>query len=94
MLHKFTIDYARHPRSQEPAGTHRTNDPIEAEEYLMQLLQAHSRILSIKHEGVEIPQVQFDQMLRIASERLMAEMLCHALDIDTAEVRHRFAFAA
>jgi len=94
MLYKFTIDYTRHPRSLEPAGTHRTNDPIEAEEYLMQLLHARSRILSIRHEGVEIPRAQFDQMLKIAGERLISESLRHALDIDTAEVRHRFGFAA
>jgi hypothetical protein len=94
MLHKFTIEYARHPRSQEPAGTHRTNDPVEAEEYLMQLLLARSRILAIKHEGVEIPRAQFDRMLKVASERLVSELLGHALDIDTAAVRHRFHIAA
>ncbi|MDR3406240.1 MAG: hypothetical protein P4L99_27400 [Chthoniobacter sp.] len=94
MLYKFTIDYARHPRSQEPAGTHRTNDPVEAEEYIMQLLHARSCILSIKHEGVDLPRPQFDQMLKVAGERLLTESLCHALDIDTAEVRHRFGFAA
>jgi hypothetical protein len=94
MLRKFTIDYTRHPHSTEPAGVHRTDDPIEAEEYLMQLLHARSRILSIKHEGVEIQRAQFDRMVKVAGERLLSEMLCHALDIDTAEVRHRFGFAA
>ena len=33
----------------------------------MQLLHARSRILSIKHEGVEIERSQFDRMLKIAS---------------------------
>lgn len=94
MLHKFTIEFTRHPHSTEPAGTHRTDDPIEAEEYLMQLLHARSRILSIKHEGVELPRPQFDRMLKVATERLSSEMLAHALDIDTAEVRHRFGLAA
>jgi hypothetical protein len=94
MLHKFTIEYARHPRSYEPAGTHRTDDPVEAEEYLMQLLLARSRILSIKHEGVEIPTAQFDRMIKVAAERLISETLSHSLDIDSAQVRHRFGFAA
>jgi hypothetical protein len=94
MLIKFTIEYTRHPHSNEPAGTHRTNDPIEAEEYLMQLMHARSRILSVKHEGVEIPRVQFDRMMKVAGERLVSEMFCHALDIDTAESRHRFGLAA
>lgn len=94
MLHKFTIDYTRHPRTDEPAGNFRTDDPIEAEDYLMQLLLARSRILSIKHEGVDLPQAQFDRMLKVASERLVSEVLRHALDIDAAEVRHRFHFAA
>lgn len=94
MLNKFTIEYTRPPHSREPAGTHRTDDPIEAEEFLMQLLHARSRILAIKHDGVDMPRDQFDRMITIASERLMAEYLCHALDIDTAEVRHRFGLAA
>jgi len=94
MLHKFTIAYTRHPRSTEPSGVHRTDDPIEAEEYLMQLLHARSRILSIRHEGVDMPQAQFDRMLKVASERPSSEMLEHALDIDSAEVRHRFHLAA
>lgn len=94
MLHKFTIDYTRHPRSAEPAGTFRTDDPIEAEDYLMQLLLARSRILSIKHEGAEMSQAQFDRMLKVAGERLLAEVLRHALDIDAAELRHRFHLAA
>ena len=94
MLHKFAIEYTRHPRSNEPVGTHRTDDPVEAEEYLMQLLHARSRILSVKHEGVDIPRAQFDRMLKVASERLISEMLCNALDIDSAEISHRFGFAA
>jgi len=60
----------------------------------MELLHARSRILAIKHEGVDIAPAQFDRMLKVASERLISTTLCHALDIDTAEVRHRFGFAA
>lgn len=94
MLPNFTIEFSSHERALEPAGVHRTDDPVEAVEYLMQLLLAQSRILSIKHDGVDLPQGQSDQMLKVAGERLLSQMLARALDLDTAEVRHRFAFAA
>ena len=93
-MNKFTIEYSCHARSDEPSGVHRTNDSVEAEEYLTQLLQAHSRILSIKHEGVELPQVQADRMIKVAGDRLLSEMLGHALDLDNVQVCHRFGLAA
>lgn len=94
MLPKFAIEFSSHPRAIEPEGIHRTDDPVEAVDCLMQLLLSRSRIISIKHDGIDLPQGQFDQMLKVAGERLMSNMLAHALDLDTAEVRHRFAFAA
>ncbi len=94
MITKFTIEYSAHPHSGEPSGLHRTNDPIEAEEFLRRLLQARSRILSIKHEGVEMHQAQSDQMIKIAGERLLSEMIEHALDLDNVQVCHRFGLPA
>lgn len=94
MLKKFTIEYTNHPHSNEPCGVHRTDDPVEVEEYLAKLLGAGSRIISIKHEGVEVHQVQADRMLKVAGERLVSGLLAHALDVDSAEVRQRFGFAA
>jgi hypothetical protein len=94
MQTKYIIEYTRLHHPTETPLLHRTDDPIEAEEFLMQLLSAHARILQIKHEGIEMPQHQMDRMLKVASERLVSQMLRDALSIDGEEVRHRFGIAA
>ena len=94
MLAKFDIDYVIHSHQNQRVDTHRTNDPVEAEDFLMSLLASSARIHSIKHEGVELDQKQSDQMLRIAAERLATRVLCASLDIDSVTVKHRFGFAA
>jgi len=93
MIAKFDIEYKIHPQHNKRVDTHRTDDPVEAEDFLMHLLIAGARILSIKHEGVQLDQKKTDQMLRVAADRLAARLLCGALDLDSAEVKHRFGFA-
>jgi hypothetical protein len=93
MLSKFTVEYTVYGRPGENVRVHRTDDPIEAEEFLMQLLTLGARIHAIKHEGVELSQHQFDRMMKIASERLASERLRLSLGIDAAEAKHRFGFA-
>jgi hypothetical protein len=93
MLNKFSIEYRVFPRSHENTRTHRTDDPIEAEEFLMQLITIGARILAIKHEGVDLSRPQFDRMLKVASERLASVRLQEALGIDAAETKHRFGFS-
>ena len=94
MLAKFHIDYVIHPHHNKRVDTHRTDDPIEAEDFLMSLLASGARIHSIKHEGVELDPKQSDQMLRIAAERLATRVLCASLGLDSIAVKHRFGFAA
>lgn len=94
MIPKFAIDYVPLPRHRDLLVTHRTDDPVHAEEFLMHLLAAGAHIRAIRHEGVEIHRTQFDQMLKVAAERLASQMLCQSLDIEVAECRHRFKLAA
>ncbi|HBJ86260.1 MAG TPA: hypothetical protein DDZ88_20825 [Verrucomicrobiales bacterium] len=94
MLAKFDIDYVIHPQHNKRQDTHRTDDPVEAEDFLMNLLAVGARISAIRHEGVELDPPQADRMLRVAAERLASRMLCVALDLDSASVKHRFGFAA
>jgi hypothetical protein len=77
----------------ENTRTHRTDDTIEAEEFLMQLITIGARILAIKHEGVDLSRPQFDRMLKVASERLASVRLQETLGIDAAETKHRFGFS-
>jgi len=94
MLAKFDIDYIIHPHHNKRVDTHRTDDPVAAEDFLMNLLASGSRILAIKHEGVELDPVKSDRMLQVAAARLGTLMLSASLDLDTSDVKHRFGFPA
>ncbi|MEI6537452.1 MAG: hypothetical protein WCN98_19060 [Verrucomicrobiaceae bacterium] len=94
MIAKFTIEYTIFPQHNARISSHHTDDPVEAEDYLMHLLAGGARILAIKHEGVKLDQTQSDQMLRVAAGRLAARMLTTSLGLDSSDVKHRFGFAA
>lgn len=94
MLAKFSIDYVMFPRRGNQQASYSTDDPVEAEEVLMSLLRSHARVTSIRHEGVSLTRRQSDQMLKIAAERIVSEMLRESLAIDAEEVKDRFGFAA
>lgn len=93
MLNKISIEYTASHRPTSAVHTHRTDDSVEAEDFIMQLLTCGAKIQAIKHEGVDLSQHQFDRMLKVASERLAAQRLHDCLDIDPAEIKHRFGFA-
>lgn len=94
MLTKFTIDYILFPQHNDRVSTHRTDDPVEAEDFLMSLLASGARILAIRHDAKEMSPQQFDRMIKVAAERLLSFLIERSLDIDNAEVRHRFHLAA
>ncbi|MBE7494904.1 MAG: hypothetical protein HS117_08165 [Verrucomicrobiaceae bacterium] len=94
MLAKFNIEYIIQPEHNKRLDSHRTDDPVEAEDFLMSLLGMGARICAIKHEGIELDATQSDRMIRVAAERLAARLLSRSLNLDTAAVRHRFGFTA
>jgi hypothetical protein len=94
MIAKYDIDYIIQPDHNKRVDTHRTDDPVEAEDFLINLLASGSRILAIKHEGVELQPQQADRMLRVAADRLASGCLSRALNLDAAAARHRFGYAA
>ncbi|WP_395741737.1 hypothetical protein [Prosthecobacter sp.] len=93
MISKFSVEYTIHPQHNSRRDTHRTDDPVELEDFLMQLLIAGARILSIKHEGVELDQAQSSRILRVAAERIATRLLAASLGLDAAAVKHRFGLA-
>ncbi|MFO1446931.1 MAG: hypothetical protein U1F61_02040 [Opitutaceae bacterium] len=94
MLSKFAIDYLSFSHHGSRVFTHLTDDPIEAEDFLMQLLAARARIRAIRHDGATVTAVQFDRLLKIAAERISSELLRVSLGLDAAEIKDRFGFAA
>lgn len=94
MLKKFSIDYVAMPKHNQRVYTHMTDDPVEAEDFLMQLLASRARIQEIRHEGIVLNRPQFDQMLKVAAERVASLLLRESLALDASEIKDRFGFAA
>lgn len=94
MIAKFDIDYITHPQHNKTVRTHRTDDPVAAEDFLIGLLAIGSRVAAIKHEGIELARPEADRMVSIAAQRLASQMVGISLGLDAAEVKHRFGFAA
>ena len=94
MLKKFAIDYITQPQHNSRVSTHYTDEPVEAEDFLMHLLLARARIKEIRHEAAALSGHQFDRMLKVAAERIASGMLRESLGLDADEVKFRFGFAA
>ncbi len=94
MLSKFSIEYVIFPQHSDTVRTHLTDDPIEAEEFLMHLLLVRARIMEIRHEGATLTGHQFDRMLKIAAERIVSQLLAESLHADASGIKSRFGFAA
>ena len=93
MLAKFAISYTVFPEHNKRLDTHYTDDPVEAELFIAQLLKTGARIFDIKHDGVQLEPHAYDRMIRIAAERLSGRLIGASLKIDYVEVRHRFGLA-
>ncbi len=94
MIAKYDIEYIIHPAHNHRVDTHRTDDPIAAEDFLMTLLADGACIQAIKHEGCVLSNNQADQMVGIAAKRLAARLIAGSLSLDASTVKHRFGLAA
>ena len=94
MLSKFSIDYIVFPQHNTAVRTYFTDDPIDAEEFLMSLLLVHAHITTIRHDGVLLTGTQFDRMIKIAAERIASQLLSESLHVDASDIKSRFGFAA
>ena len=93
MLKKFAIDYIALPQHNTRIATHYTDDPVEAEDFLMHLLTARARIKEIRHEAAALTGHQFDRMMKVAAERIASGLLRESLALDADQVKFRFGFA-
>ena len=94
MLKKYSIDYIAMPKHNKRIFTHLTDDPVEAEEFLMNLLITSGVIKAIRHEGLTMSGYQFDRMIKVAVERVASLLLRESLGLDASEIKDRFGFAA
>ncbi len=94
MLKKYSIDYMVMPRHNQRVFTHMTDDPVEAEEFLMHLLITSAAIKEIRHEGIALSGHRFDRLIKVAAERVASLLLSESLGLDASEITARFGFAA
>ena len=94
MLPKYTVEYHIPFRRHAQVNHHSTDDPVACEEFLVELLERGFRIVEIRHEGVSLPRVEFDKLLKTAAGMLASRHLCASLAIKSEEERFRFGFAA
>lgn len=95
MLAKYKIDYAVPFNGHTLAENHQlTDDPVACEQVLAELLERGFKIRGICHEGVALPRVDTDRMVKTAAGLLASRQLCASLDIDAVEAHHRFGTPA
>jgi len=92
MLPKYTVEYSTRTRERAPVNHYGTDDPIACEEFLNQLLESGCRVHGIKHEGMDLPAIDFDRMLKTAAGMTAARRLCSSLGIKAEEEKYRFGF--
>lgn len=98
MLAKYNIEYVipfrRNNQEHAQAQHYLTGDPVACEEFLSELLERGLTIKSVSHEGVALPQVEFDRMIKTAAGMLATRHICRSLGVDNAEAHHRFGSPA
>ncbi len=93
MIPKYTVEYSLTPRKNQPASHYGTDDPVACEEFLTELLDRGIWLRSIKHEGVDLPQEEFDRMVKTAAGIMAAKRVCSSLQIKPEEEKYRFGFS-
>jgi hypothetical protein len=96
MLKKYAIEYSLVFRKHSPPD-HQifyTDDPLVVEGFVQELLAAGMGLHAIRHDGAELPQVDFDRIVKLAAGAIASRLICTSLHIKVDEERFRFGFAA
>lgn len=96
MLKTYTVEYSSQFRKHSPPEHQRwyTDDPVACEEFVQDLLEQGRGLHAIKHEGADLPKVDFDRIVKIAAGKAAAKLICQSLHLKPEEERHRFGFSA
>jgi hypothetical protein len=95
MLKKYSVEYSLQFRKHSPPEHHfyYTDDPIACEDFVRELLENGMGIHAIKHDGTDLPQVDFDRIIKVAAAGIASSRICRSLHIKPEEERYRFGFA-
>ena len=94
MIPKYQVQYGMKLGNRFQPQDYQSDDPVACEQFLIALLGHGLKIMAIRHEGVDLPKLEFDQMIKTAGAALAAKHIAHSLDLDTEQVHFRFGFAA
>jgi hypothetical protein len=94
MLPNYSIEYTVTFRKHDFTHHMGTDDPVAAEEFLEELLERGYKVRTIKHDGADLPQKDFDKMVKTAAGMLASKHVCNSLGIKAEEERFRFGFTA
>jgi hypothetical protein len=94
MMPKYNIEYAVPFKRSAEVYHYRSDDPVACEEFLEELLERGYRIQAIRHEGLDLPKLESDKMIKTAAGMLAAKAIRSALGISTEEEHYRFGFTA
>jgi hypothetical protein len=96
MLSKYSVEYSLHFRKHSPPDHHMfyTDDPVTWEAFIQELLERGMGIHVLRHEGAELPQADFDRVIKVAASAVASKLICTSLNIKVDEERFRFGFAA
>jgi hypothetical protein len=93
MMPKYTIEYAMPFKRSAEIYCYRSDDPVACEEFLEELLERGYRIQAILHEGLELPKIDLDKMIKTAGRMMVAKAICSSLGIPAEEEHYRFGFS-
>jgi hypothetical protein len=96
MLKPYTIEFSLQFRKQSPPEHHQyfADDVVTVESFVQDLLAHGMGLHAIKHEGADVPAVEFNRIVKIAASEVVAKLICATLHIKADEERQRFGFAA
>ena len=93
MIPKYSIDYSTKFRKHAQPNHYVSDDPVACEEFIEELLERGYTIRAIKHEGLDLPKVEFDRLIKNAAGMLASRHICASLGIKAEEEKFRFGFA-
>jgi hypothetical protein len=94
MLPKYTIEYTTRLGKHALTNHYSTDDPVACEEFVEELMEARYPIRAIHHEGMNLPQPEFDRIIKTAAAMLASRHICASLGIKPEEEHFRFGFSA
>ncbi len=96
MQKKYCVEYSLQFRKHSPPEHHHyfTDDAVEVETFVAELLARGMGLHAIRREGGDLPKPEFDRIVKIAASEVASRLICATLNIKVDEERFRFGFAA